>query len=458
MSQKATNLITLITILIIELFFILFILTRLFNKDLTLALSFIINTILSFFIVILNIKKDSINIGANSVAIFVLLFLIIAPVLQTSNYVIGSLMVNNLPYKPGIAIYTNFQISLFLIVFILAYFYMPKKQILQKTLTYSKNFKIVLITVSILIAILFAKYVLNSMLKINSDEEQSIIASLIIKKSVFMLPVAAFALLVFKKPKITVTLILIGLIILFLKNPISERRNAIGPLYMAITFFMFSFLYKTNFKSYIFIFIIFFILFPLSSIITNSFSPLFERFEEAGNLISEGISVKYYENYFNTLHYDAWSNMLAAIEFVDQNSLSYGFQLLGGIFFFIPRILWPGKPIGSGHLLANDFLIPQHHLWLSNISCPYISEGYLNFGLAGIIIFTIVLSLFIKKVDFWVNSPDPLYKIFGIYTSFWLFYLLRGDLMSSWAYLCGAFIGIIIIPKTINRILLKKWN
>jgi oligosaccharide repeat unit polymerase len=335
---------------------------------------------------------------------------------------------------------------------------MPKKQILQKTLTYSKNFKIVLITVSILIAILFAKYVLNSMLKINSDEEQSIIASLIIKKSVFMLPVAAFALLVFKKPKITVTLILIGLIILFLKNPISERRNAIGPLYMAITFFMFSFLYKTNFKSYIFIFIIFFILFPLSSIITNSFSPLFERFEEAGNLISEGISVKYYENYFNTLHYDAWSNMLAAIEFVDQNSLSYGFQLLGGIFFFIPRILWPGKPIGSGHLLANDFLIPQHHLWLSNISCPYISEGYLNFGLAGIIIFTIVLSLFIKKVDFWVNSPDPLYKIFGIYTSFWLFYLLRGDLMSSWAYLCGAFIGIIIIPKTINRILLKKWN
>lgn len=457
MEQKKTNFTALIIVLIIEIIFIFFITIKLFNKDLTLSISFIINTILSFFIIFKNTGRESISIASNSIAIFVLLFLVIAPVLQTSNYIQGSIMVNNLPYKPEIGIYTNLQILLFLVVFILSYFYIPKKRFQHQTITYSKNFKLTILISSILIAILFAKYVLNSMLKISPDEEQSIIATLIIKKSVFMLPVAAFALFVSKKPKSIFIILLLGLIILYLKNPISERRNAIGPLYMAITFFIFPILYKTNFKSYLFIFIIFFILFPLSSLITNSYSPIFERIEDAGNLISEGISIKYYENYFNTLHYDAWSNMFATIEYVNQKNLSYGVQLLGGVFFFVPRILWPGKPIGSGHMLANDFLIPQHHLWLSNISCPFISEGYINFGIVGIILFAVILAFMVKIFDKWVNSSDPLFKIFGIYSSFWLFYLMRGDLMSSWAYLCGAYIGIIIIPKTINKILITKW-
>jgi hypothetical protein len=453
MRHNNTNLISLTFVLIIEIILIFFISIKLFGNDVNLALSFIINTILSFFIIIINSRKDIINIGANSVAIFILLFFVVAPVMQTENYIEGSLMVNNIPYNSKIAIYANLQISLFLIAFIFTYFHVSKKQFKVHYTEYSTRLKPIILISSILITIAFAGYVLNSMLKINDDENQSIIVSLILKKSVFMVPVATFAIFSSNKRKITLTILLLGCIILFLKNPISERRNAIGPLYMAIIFFLFTFLYKTNFKNFIYIFIIFFVLFPLSSLITNSYSPIYERIEVVGNFISNGISLNYYENYFNTLHYDAWSNLCAMIEYVDQKGLSYGVQLIGGIFFFIPRFIWPNKPIGSGHLLANDFLIPQHHLWLSNISCPFISEGYINFGILGILLFAIVLGFIIKKFESWLNSQDPLYKFFGIYSSFWLFYLMRGDLMSSWAYLCGAYIGIIIIPKTINKLL-----
>ncbi len=447
-----------VILIVPEAIFLLFIAFKIFPKDVTLGLSFIINTVLTFEIIRRNVSKENLSISLNSISIFILLFFIVAPVLQIADYMEGSRMVNNLPYNYEIAIYANLQISLFILTIILAYFYIPVRIPPEQFEKYSDRMKPLLLIISIFIAIVFAKNVINSILKLYVDEDQSVLASLILKKSIFMLPVAAFALYKSHNRKLSLIIIIIGLIILFLKNPISERRNAIGPLYMAIVFFFFTFLYKTNFKSFIFIFILFFFLFPLSSLITNSYLPIYDRIENAGSFISEGINSDYFTNYFNTLHYDAWSNISASIEYVSHKGFSNGEQLIGGLFFFIPRIIWPGKPIGTGHLIANDFLIPQYNLWLSNISCPIISEGYINFGIPGIILFAIALALFIKRMDYWIIDQDPLRKIFGIYFSFWLFYFMRGDFMSSFAYLCGAYIGIIIIPKTINKILTTIWT
>jgi len=361
-----------------------------------------------------------------------------------------------LPFNTNTAFYANIQISLFLLTFLLTYFFVNIKQSSFVKFNYSKNFNNILIIISVLIFFLFARYVYNNMLKIE-DNNESIIVSLLLKKSMFMIPIAAFSIYLYHKNKISFVLIFLVLVILFLKNPISERRNAIGPLYLAMGFYYFSSLYKTNFRSFIFIFFIFFFLFPLSGLLTNSYLPITERLGNLETFINDGLGNNYFTNYFNTLHYDAWSNICATIEYVKVDGLSMGYQFFGSIFFFVPRAIWPSKPIGTGHFIANDFLIPQYNLWLSNISCPIISEGYINFGIFGIILFAVILAFMVKIFDKWVSSPDPLYKIFGIYSSFWLFYLMRGDLMSSWAYLCGAYIGIIIIPKTINKILITKW-
>ena len=438
-------------VILFELFLLIFIAFKLFPNDLSLGLSFWINTILTFFIVQKNINRPSLNISANSVSIFVLLFFIIAPVIQVDDYVVGSKMVNNLPYNPTLAIIANFQISLFLLTFILIYFFTKKKVASRMSIKNSGTVLKLLIVASVIIFVFSIQYATGN-LAFNGSNNDSIMGGLVLRKSIFMIPVAAFAMYFQKKGKVSLVVFLIILIILFLKNPISERRNAIGPLYLALLFFMFKSFYHTNFRSFIYIFLIFFILFPLSSIITNSYLPAIQRIESISNFVAGGINSDYFKNYFNTLHYDAWSNICATIEFVEKKGFSFGKQFIGGILFFVPRFLWESKPIGTGHLIANDFLIPRHNLWLSNISCPIISEGYINFGFIGIIFITILLALFLKKIDSWLQNENPLYQIFGLYSSFWLFYLMRGDFMSAWAYLCGAYIGIVFIPMGISKL------
>ena len=73
---------------------------------------------------------------------------------------------------------------------------------------------------------------------------------------------------------------------------------------------------------------------------------------------------------------------------------------------------------------------------------PLFGEGYINFGIVGVIIFVVLLALFSAKQDFryWNNDSSNVcswntiryYIILGL-----LLFILRGDLMSSFAFLCG---------------------
>ncbi len=114
-----------------------------------------------------------------------------------------------------------------------------------------------------------------------------------------------------------------------------------------------------------------------------------------------------------------------------------GVSIVGGFIFFIPREWWPSKPIGSGATIAHDL-----NYSFSNISCPYIAEGYVNFSVFGVISFMFFLGFVIAIADrvYWVYSAGMdnswfrvlYYLLFGI-----LFFVLRGDLMSSFAYSIG---------------------
>lgn len=147
---------------------------------------------------------------------------------------------------------------------------------------------------------------------------------------------------------------------------------------------------------------------------------------------------------FKEAHFDSYLNF-AAIVF--NNIITYGRQLLGVLLFFIPRSIWPTKPVGSGAYFADisDFSF-------TNISANYFAEGYINFGFIGIFIFLILLAYLTAKLDkiYWTKM------VFMRNTSFsvvyyvllgMLFFVLRGDLMSSFAYTMGIFFSIMFVTK-----------
>ena len=141
-------------------------------------------------------------------------------------------------------------------------------------------------------------------------------------------------------------------------------------------------------------------------------------------------------DYLNTMNMDASQIFMAVISI---GIITWGQQLLGTLFFFVPRSIWLSKPVGSGH-----FLITQMKGDFANVSMPYFAEGYINFGLIGIIIFTMMLAYLTGRLDgkFWTPSKkkcpqDGYYLILcGA-----IMFIMRGDLMSSGAYTLGTLLS-----------------
>lgn len=135
-------------------------------------------------------------------------------------------------------------------------------------------------------------------------------------------------------------------------------------------------------------------------------------------------------------HFDSYSSLLRIIKY---DIVTYGRQLLGVLLFWVPRSIWMDKPIGSGAFLCDEL-----HLSFDNISCCYFAEGYINAGFAGLLIFVLILAIMTALFDntFWINRYSNHGKVlfFDVIYFFLLgllFFMLRGDLLSSFAYAVG---------------------
>jgi len=136
-------------------------------------------------------------------------------------------------------------------------------------------------------------------------------------------------------------------------------------------------------------------------------------------------------SFFQAGHFDAYHNFVRVISI---DFVSYGYQLLGPLLFYVPRGVWHDKPVGSGHQLAY-----LEGFSFSNISMPFLAEGYVNFGVVGTVIFIILLSRLFTFLDNLYWSLKPIYTNHWFYNIYYLslglsFFVLRGDLMASFAY------------------------
>jgi len=156
---------------------------------------------------------------------------------------------------------------------------------------------------------------------------------------------------------------------------------------------------------------------------------------------------------FHSLHYDAFSNILATVDYVQQNGLSWGYQLLGVFLFFIPRSIWILKPLGTGQMIG-QYLMKTYHFNFDNLSNPLISEAYINFGFLGVILGAIVLAAIIKRFLNWLYGKHILKKYLAFYFAVYLMFLLRGDLLNATAYFIGILIAVLFVPFIIERLLI----
>jgi len=233
-------------------------------------------------------------------------------------------------------------------------------------------------------------------------------------------------------------------IVLLFKNPFTEKRNALGPIYLSFFFIFFKEKFKGNLGYLTILLFSLAVLFPLTTAITHT-KIILSEVSFTSILFNMDLKEHFYQ-----LHYDAWSQVMASIKYVEIYGSTFGYQLLGALFFFVPRSIWPTKPVGSGHFIVEKLLSVKYSLNFPNVSCPFLGEGYINFGVLGVFLFTLILAFLSIICDLYESKKD-FRLVFSIYTSFHMFFMLRGDLMSSFAYLIATLVAIYFLPNILEK-------
>lgn len=248
-----------------------------------------------------------------------------------------------------------------------------------------------------------------------------------------LFPIPTIALVVYlQTPKsdrrLKITLLLFVLFIL--ANPATGMaRWKAGALYLAV--FISLFPSVMNYR--------FLMLFLLSMGLLFIF-PLLDKFR---NFSADNRFLEFNTNFIYQGHFDTFQSFANSVE---QNFITGGYQLLGTLLFFVPRSIWPSKPIGSGAELAKSY-----NFTFDNISMNFLAEGYVNFGILGVFLFALIAGFALANFDFsFRHTPMGTLsskKIFSIFMVGSIFFILRGDLLSSFAYSTGTFLSIFMVSK-----------
>lgn len=225
-------------------------------------------------------------------------------------------------------------------------------------------------------------------------------------------------------------LFFICIISVFLVLPTSVPRFLAAALYIPMIL-RFTNFWKKPYLMSVFILASLLLIFP---ILNN-----FRRFEPGKPLFKIDF------DFMNHGHFDAFQNFCRVIEL---NIVTGGKQLLGSLFFFVPRGVWETKPIGSGATLAE-----QANLAHPNISMPFLAEGFINFGIFGVFLFCFIICFLSSYFDvkFWSARGKKSNSIIFYYISFGLvFFIMRGDLLSSTAFLFGVFFSFLVVKNTLD--------
>lgn len=261
------------------------------------------------------------------------------------------------------------------------------------------------------------------------DQTSSLIADKVLRG----IPLFAFVLILkaSQKKKCTFTVLASFLVLVIAAFPTGLARYNTAAIYGGIMLLLFPAMSKKKGVFAVLFLFAFLIVFPAMNAFRYanfSIETLFQSLIDSFGNIGSG---------FLTGDYDSYSMFVRAIEYVEAFGSTTGWQLITAILFFIPRSIWPSKGLGSGWTIAaaqgQDF---------KNVSCPLPGEGMINFGVIGVVAFAIVFGIICRKIDeaYWSKSSPwdwPAWRLFYPFMCFFFFFMLRGDLLSSFAYLIG---------------------
>jgi hypothetical protein len=136
------------------------------------------------------------------------------------------------------------------------------------------------------------------------------------------------------------------------------------------------------------------------------------------------------EYYLTSGDFDGFQSTINIVSMHDNVGGKGGVNLLSAVFFFVPRNVWPTKSIGTGGEGAMYEGYP-----FFNISSPLPSEFYVDFGMLGVVVLSLLFGLFVRLSDdyFMVfkKASDAVGQLFFATAAGFVFIILRGSLVGT---------------------------
>ncbi len=233
------------------------------------------------------------------------------------------------------------------------------------------------------------------------------------------------------------------LLVAFTENPLTEKRNALGPVYLGLVFVAFrSRLQGLNGRLFLLVASMV-LVFPAMTVMTHSHHQFLHG-------VQLSAVVETLKDHYFSVNYDAWANTYTIVEMVGREGIGWGRQLLGDVLFFVPSSVWHTKPLATGIAVGN-YLIMHHGGWFTNLSAPLPAEGYIDFGNVGAALYGAVLAIFVE----WLNrlaTDDSRAMAFPLaaYASLYLMFALRGSLMVAFAYGAGSLLAFVVAASCLS--------
>jgi len=154
--------------------------------------------------------------------------------------------------------------------------------------------------------------------------------------------------------------------------------------------------------------------------------------------------------------------LVYGINFADSEGKTNGHQLLGVALFWVPRDLWPNKPLPTGPLLGGSFINIMVQTANTNLSAPAMLEGYLDFGYFGVLFVAAIIGLacgafdtaiLARRETIKVADPGHVVRIDAIAApliGLWMFFM-RGSLMPTFAFTFGILTGSLFVWEIFFR-------
>lgn len=153
-----------------------------------------------------------------------------------------------------------------------------------------------------------------------------------------------------------------------------------------------------------------------SFLVVFPFADAFRRTDSAGFVLGDP-----FEALINDGSFSAFQTTANGVVYVNENGLTWGGQLAGGLLTLFPRALWPGKPVDTGNLIDP----------VGNRAATFWTEMHINFGLAGAVVGFLLLGVVARRLDdsFIIGRSWALVVV-PVLAPFY-FILLRGTLSAA---------------------------